>query len=66
MKVKDLIELLKSVDGEFDIVLLIEDGRGGIGSKESVDVSVNVDSMELTFYGDEDVENWDDEEWIDE
>ena len=49
MKVKELIEILKNVDGENDIRLIIEKGRGIIGSEE-FKVEVNEYGVYFNFW----------------
>jgi hypothetical protein len=52
MKVSELLEILKDVNGDLDINISIERGRGLSGSNESVEVSYDNDGVYIS--GEED------------
>ena len=52
MKVSELMEILKDVNGDLDINISVERGRGLSGSNESVEVSYDSDGVYIS--GEED------------
>ena len=52
MKVSELMEILKDVNGNLDINISVERGRGLSGSNESVEVSYDSDGVYIS--GEED------------
>jgi hypothetical protein len=55
MKVRELIELLNKVDGEFDVRILIE---SGFSSSSSDDVNVSWDDDEKVFVINGEEDSW--------
>ena len=52
MKVNELMEILKDINGDLDINIIIERGRGLSGSKESISISNDEDGVYIN--GEED------------
>ena len=52
MKVSELMEILKDVNGDLDINISVERGRGLSGSNESIEVSYDNDGVYIS--GEED------------
>ena len=52
MKVNELMEILKDINGDLDINIIIERGRGLSGSKESISISSDEDGVYIN--GEED------------
>ena len=56
MKVNELMEILKDINGDLDINIIIERGRGLSGSNESIEVSYDKDGVYIS--GEEDFYDW--------
>lgn len=52
MKVNELMDILKDINGDLDINIIIERGRGSSGSCESISVSCDEDGVYIN--GEED------------
>ena len=52
MKVNELMDILKDINGDLDINIIIERGRGVSGSKESISISSDEDGVYIN--GEED------------